>query len=143
MLPNEIAREILQRERHLPIRSSVQAGAADTSIYDTDRGQSIAQQMSAAGVRFVPAKKGPGSRISGWEVMRDMMKAAQDSPMERPALLVFSTCTNFRRTIPELPRDELKTDDINTHAEDHIADEARYELTRERSGALKVALRGV
>jgi hypothetical protein len=121
----------------------VRPGAADSSIWDSDRGDSIAKTMEALGVRFIPCNKGAGSRVSGWEVMRDMMKAAHTIPMENPALLVFNTCQQFRRTIPELPRDELRTDDIDTKAEDHIADETRYELTRVRSGATRIGIKGV
>ena len=32
------------------------------------------------------------------------------------------------RTVPVLPRDEVKMDDVDTTAEDHIADEARYRI---------------
>jgi hypothetical protein len=142
LLPAEIAKGVLDRERLLPIKSQVRAGAADSAIWDKDRGDSIAQIMEKAGVKFVPCNKGAGSRISGWETMRDMMKAAHTIPMEKPVLLVFNTCQQFRRTIPELPRDDLRTDDIDTDAEDHIADEARYEVTRVRSGATKIGIRG-
>jgi hypothetical protein len=142
MLPAEIAREILRREKEMGIAGRVKPGAADSSIFDRDRGESIHDKMAGLGVRFVPANKKPGSRVGGWEVMRQMMKAAHQRPMEDPALLVFNTCTNFRRTIPELPRDELRSDDIDTHAEDHIADEARYELTLPRRSSTILPMRG-
>mgnify|MGYP003597154235 CR=1 FL=1 len=55
-----------------------------------------------------------------------MFKACQASPMEDPGLFAFDTCRQFIRTVPTLPRDANKTDDVDTHAEDHIADETRY-----------------
>ena len=51
---------------------------------------------------------------------------------------MFNTCRQFIRTFPVLPRDDKKPDDIDTEAEDHIADEARYrvlEVKREVSSS--------
>ena len=39
-----------------------------------------------------------------------------------------SNCIDSIRTLPALPRDEVKVDDIDTKAEDHAADEARYRI---------------
>jgi hypothetical protein len=35
-------------------------------------------------------------------------------------------CRDFIRTVPALPHDEAKPEDIDTDAEDHSADAARY-----------------
>jgi hypothetical protein len=83
------------------------------------------------GCPWLPADKRPGSRITGWDQMRRMLKNAWPSPLgprERQGLFVFDHCEQFRRTIPVLPRDESDQDDINTDAEDHIADEVRYRV---------------
>jgi len=56
--------------------------------------------------------------------------------MEEPGLFVFNTCRQFIRTVPVLPRCDKDPDDVNTKAEDHIGDEARYrclEVKREAS----------
>jgi len=37
-------------------------------------------------------------------------------------------CTAFLSTIPVLPRDEEKPDDVDTDAEDHVYDELRYRV---------------
>lgn len=72
--------------------------------------------------------------------MRQMMKQAHPNikkhpvdpdrvfvyPRERPGLFIFSNCTSFIDLIPVLPRDEKDMDDVNTDAEDHVADESRY-----------------
>ena len=47
-------------------------------------------------------------------------------PRENPGLFVFDTCTAFIETLPVLPRDEKDMDDVDTDAEDHVADEVRY-----------------
>jgi hypothetical protein len=49
--------------------------------------------------------------------------------MEAAGLFVFNTCDQFARTVPVLPRDEKDLDDVDTEAEDHIADEVRYRIT--------------
>ena len=53
-------------------------------------------------------------------------------------LYVFDTCRQFIRTVPVLPRDENKPDDVDTEAEEHVADETRYRdvaMGARRSGA--------
>ena len=48
-------------------------------------------------------------------------------PRELPGLFVVGEhCPHFLRTVLTLPRDERDPDDVDTDAEDHIADETRY-----------------
>ena len=51
--------------------------------------------------------------------MRKRFKAAHSFPMEDAGLFFFNNCLNSIRTIPVLPRDDKKTDDVDTDAEDH------------------------
>jgi hypothetical protein len=136
MISSEIARGIVEREKTM-IETickahTVKAGPADTSIFDIRDGRSIADDMAAAGIKWTKADKGPGSRRNGWEVMRRMFKASLQSPMEEPGYFVFNTCQQFIRTIPDLPRSERDMEDVDTDAEDHIADEVRYRCTNVR-----------
>jgi hypothetical protein len=124
MLAADIARGIAEREKLIPYR--VQPGPADASIYDSDRGKSIGDQMADVGVTWTAADKRPGSRVNGWERLRSMLSAATKHPREEPGLWVFETCRHFIETVPVLPRDEKKPDDVDTDAEDHIGDETRY-----------------
>ena len=41
-------------------------------------------------------------------------------------LYVFETCRDFIRTVPSLQHDPDRPEDLDTDAEDHIADETRY-----------------
>jgi hypothetical protein len=41
-------------------------------------------------------------------------------------LFVSETCKDFLRTVPTLQHDPMKAEDLDTNAEDHIADESRY-----------------
>ena len=41
-------------------------------------------------------------------------------------LVAFTTCRDFLRTLPVLQHDPIRAEDVDTKAEDHAADEARY-----------------
>lgn len=125
----EVAEKIKQFEKDY-IKYKVNAGPADSSIFNTDDEQSIADKMSEKGVYWKQADKRPGSRINGWELLRERLKNSipVEGTREKPGLFVFNTCRDFIRTIPVLPRDKNKPDDVDTEAEDHIADEVRYRV---------------
>lgn len=123
-------------------------GPADGSIFDADPGKdSIAKGLEKGYGRrgiFVPADKSPGSRKNGLEVMRRMMKAVLAERPEEPGLYIFDTCTQgFIRTVPVLPRDERNPDDVDTNAEDHAYDDARYRVTAAKRDARRVKITGV
>jgi hypothetical protein len=146
MLAAEIAKGIKDREAAMLQRGLIQlkprAGPADSAIWTEENGPSIASDMAKAGVMWEKADKSPGSRKHGWEQMRKRFLAAIP-PWERPnvepgtvlphawvrdesSLFIFRTCKAFLDTVPTLPRDDKDTDDVDTDAEDHVADEARY-----------------
>ena len=128
MLAVDVAAGILKREKAMGYEGRVRPGPADSAIFDTQNGMCIADDMAKAGVRWERADKGPGSRRNGWERVRQVLSAAKAFPMEEPGLFVFNTCRQFIRTVPVLPRDDKDPDDIDTDAEDHVADEARYRI---------------
>lgn len=151
MLARDVARGIVQRELQWGWRDAsggcrVRAGPADTSIFDVENGNSVGQDMARRvrledgrtykGVQWTRADKSAGSRRNGWEQMRTAMSNARNPvgsdgrtlPREEPGLFVFNTCRQFIRTVPNIPRDEKDLDDVNTEAEDHIADEVRYRV---------------
>lgn len=141
LLATDIAKGILEREARWNLLGRVRAGPADTSIFAAENGNCIATDMERKvrlddgrvlkGVQWVRADKRPGSRKTGWEQMRRALvnaKRPKTGPREQPGLFVFSTCDQFLRTVPVLPRDDKDQDDIDTDAEDHIADEVRYRV---------------
>lgn len=128
MEASEIATGILEREALLFPGRHVAPGPADSSIFDVEDGHCIADSFKNAGVLWEEANKGPGSRKNGWELMRERFGHAKRAPKEHPGLYVVDTCRDFIRTVPVLPRDPKKPDDINTASEDHIADETRYRV---------------
>lgn len=139
MLASEVGAGMLAREKQMGI--VVDQGVADSAIFAGGSGMShdtIESTHRAQGIRWTPAKKGPGSRKAGWERIRELFAAAKTAPMENPGLLIFDTCRDFIRTVPTLLRDEKQPDDIDSSTEDHCADETRYVLTTEipRAGAV-------
>ena len=125
MLASEIARGILDIERNMKHR--VHPAGADPSIFATTNGTSIADEMARVGVRW---EKADNTRKAGWEKLRRLFKASTSQPMEEAGLFVFSTCRQFIRTVPSLPRDERDLEDLDTSTEDHIADACRYRIMR-------------
>ena len=134
MLGQDIARGIVEREQAMNISGRVRIGPADTSIFDDfEPGKSIAGEMRRQGVLWEEADKRPGSRKQGWDQLRTLLRNAlpnPDGPREDKGIFVLDRCDNFIRTVPVLPRKPSDMDDVDTDAEDHIADETRYRIRR-------------
>lgn len=135
----EIARGIIEREKDYRLYGHVKLGVADSAIFDDyEPGSSCAGDMKKLGVYWYPADKGPGSRSQGWQQFRMYLQGALPTPKgirETPGLFVCERCVDFTRTIPVLPRDPRKPDDVDTDAEDHIGDEVRYRLRKKNMEA--------
>lgn len=105
--------------RHNPLSKN---NIADDAIFASDGRDSIASLFLQEGVRFSPAKK--GHRVSGWEHLRTMMRRAGDR--EFPGFYVSPRCSYFWKLVPLVPRDDRCPSDVDSKANDHIADAARY-----------------
>ncbi len=62
-------------------------------------------------------------RISGKRKVERLLAPLPDGA---PGLIIFSNCKNLRRTLPELVRDEINAEDVDTDGEDHSYDTLRY-----------------
>ena len=116
-----VAQTILARERGEIIAD----GVADPSIFREDGGPSIGERMRRAGLHWRRAdntRVGAAGAMSGWDQMRSRIVGGEEGPM----LYVFDTCRDFIRTVPTLQHDPARPEDLDTAAEDHIADETRY-----------------
>lgn len=122
MTAEEVAQGILERETG----EQIAYGVIDPAAYAQDGGPSIAERMFTEGVAFRKAdnkRLGNGlGHMGGWDQMRSRMRGQHGHPM----LYVMDTCRDFIRTIPSLQHDKDKPEDLDTTAEDHVADEARY-----------------
>lgn len=100
-------------------------GVLDPSAFKQDGGPSIAERMHAMGVRFRPADNRRTARkgaIGGWDMVRHRLVGEDDVPM------VYATDRNphFFRTVPVIQHDTNNMEDLDSDAEDHVADEFRY-----------------
>lgn len=107
--------------------SYLEYGVADPAAFAADGGPSIMERISLTmrkkGVslywrRADNKRVGRDGHMGGWDQMRERMK--------REMLFVFSTCKDFIRTVPVLQHDQTRPEDLDTSAEDHAADDARY-----------------
>ena len=97
--------------------------AADPSIWrDTGVGVPISRQLMQAGM--LPLQKASNERVDGWNRVREYLSLDPDTGL--PGLVIHSNCENLIRTLPDLPRDKKKPEDIDTRTEDHLADALRY-----------------
>ena len=136
MLAEDIAIGIRERQIQWGIDDIVRPGPADSSIFDVENGRSVAVDMRRQGVRWEKADKRPGSRKQGWEQIRRMLSGAvpkEGEPRENPGVFFFRTCDQAIELIPPTPRAERDPDDVNTEAEDHLADEMRYRIRRRQT----------
>ena len=108
---------------------------ADDAMW-TGRGdaKSVADVYIGAGCFIKPAKK--GERVSGWQRVHSYLADGPACLYHReqgwatcPKLHVLDgAAPNLVRTLPALPYDPHRTEDVDTHAEDHAADALRYAL---------------
>ena len=138
-----VAQGILIRERQMIIENRVHGGPADSAIYAVTDDASIGQNMESEGIFWTPADKRPGSRKNGWELIRDRLNAVVAEQPESPGLYVFDNCRDFIRTVPSIARDPRDADDVDTDAEDHIADDVRYMVLSSDYVATRIQITGV
>jgi hypothetical protein len=100
------------------------------------------------GIRWELVSKPPGSRVTGFALMRERLIGTAPRPdsriREAPGLFVVKdNCPNFVRTIPVLPRSSKNPDDVNSESEDHIFDAVKYMLQADRSPHMTTSRRQV
>ena len=119
--PERQFREIRRIEDEHPyLKGRDIRGVADPAIWDASRGESVYETALKYRIYF---EKGDNRRIAGWMQMHYRMQFDDEG---YPQLYVFNTCRGFLRTIPQLLYSEASPEDVDTHQEDHIADETRY-----------------
>lgn len=112
--------------KQLEAGERISYGLADPAIWngqgDHNTGKSIAQMFMDEGVQWIPANN---DRKAGLALVHDKLGYAKDGI---PKMQIFSTCTSLIRTLPSLPYDKYKVDDVDTKADDHDYDTLRYGL---------------
>lgn len=120
--PDEQFRRIRDFEREHPWLKGrkIVDSVADPAIWDSSRGESIAETAARYGIYFTP---GDHERIPGWMQVHYRLQFDDNG---YPRMYVFNNCKAFIRTIPLMMYSETKPEDIDTTLEDHCPDEVRY-----------------
>lgn len=138
--PEEIAKLIIKAESFERARGlEFKKNPADTSLWGATSLKVAEREITQAelmkqvkddyglGIGWTPAKKGPGSRVNGSQVVIQMLKRSKDG--KRGGFYVTKNCKHFIRTVPILMPDPDNWEDVDTDMEDHVWDEARYSLS--------------
>lgn len=118
-----VARGILERTDE---GERIAYTVSDPSMFAQDGGPSLAERMAKVGLWAKPGdnrRVGKLGALGGWDQMRARLRGDADG---LPMLVAFDTCRDFIRTVPVLQHDPMRPEDLDTEAEDHVADEARY-----------------
>ena len=120
--PDEQFRRISEFEREHPWLKgrNIVDSVADPAIWDSSRGESIADTAAKYGIYFTP---GDNQRIPGWMQVHYRLQFSKDGYAR---MYVFNNCKAFIRTMPLMMYSETHPEDLDTKLEDHCPDEVRY-----------------
>ena len=120
--PDEQFKRISQFEREHPWLKGrkIVDSVADPAIWDSSRGESIAETAARYGIYFTP---GDNQRIPGWMQVHYRLQFDENGYAR---MYVFNTCKAFIRTMPLMMFSDTKPEDLDTSLEDHCPDEVRY-----------------
>jgi hypothetical protein len=141
MTPMTFASAVLSIDREFGPHRRI-SGVIDSAAFsDTGCGGfSRAEQMNQMGARWLPAEKGPGSRIAHKSLVHARLALRSDG---EPGLKIFRTCTNLVKTLPALPYSTVNPEDVDTDADDDCYDALRYALSRRTVHSYRVRLPGL
>lgn len=145
-LPADIvAQGIKAREQRLIDEGWVQGvmhpGPADNAIRDVSQPDepSVEDKMLKAGVAWEKSDKSSGSRRIGLDLFRSLLYASVHGTEAQPQVYVMDDCKAFCKLLPALMRDENNPEDVDTTAEDHVWDETRYRVLKNRDEITRTA----
>lgn len=112
--------------KQLEAGENISFGLADPSIWkgagDQNTGDTVAEMFEREHVMWQPANN---DRIAGKTLVHEMLSIAADGQAK---MQVFPNCIGLIRTLPSLPYDKHRVEDVDTNAEDHPYDALRYGL---------------
>lgn len=84
---------------------------------------------------FRKADRSAGSRVAGKQEVHKRLALRptglldeNGEPIKKPSLVIFNTCVNLIRTLPQLQVDKRDTEKVDTDGEDHAYDALHYGL---------------
>lgn len=98
-------------------------GVADDARGLSGQDDTLIQQLQRHGLHMRRPKK---DRISGWVQLKSLMLAAKNDDPDTPGVYISERCRLTIETVPMLPRDDIRIEDVDTSANDHAADALRY-----------------
>lgn len=137
----DIADGIKWREAHLVgiegnvkwVNSTINPGPADNQIRNVNESNTdtLEKMMADRGVRWTKSDKSKGSIAMGLQLIRDRLSAAvkhAKGQSDGPGIYFMDNCRVAISSWPNLPRDELKPDEIDRNSEHHDFDTGRYRV---------------
>jgi hypothetical protein len=128
---SEIAAGIIKKQAGLGIghRQIVAYGGPDCFQKKPDyrgggQGPSTAEIFNRSGIFMIAGDPSRSLKIRQFRQRLMVPRDDNGQIIDKPMLQVYSTCTEFLRTIPTLVVDPTNPEDIDTNGEDHIYDEA-------------------
>lgn len=105
----------------------------DPSMWQSRKEQGLAESIAEVyerilgplGVWLKPGTSSPGSRVAGVQRVKQALSTAPDG---LPWWQITEDCPVLVKQLPALPRDEDNPEDVDSDAEDHGYDSARYFL---------------
>lgn len=127
--PREQARRVLA----MSAGEDIQLNTADPSMW-AQRARlspdSVADEYAMEGLKLSAANN---DRLGGKAQVHEALAVERDEGGQvAPRWVIFDTCQNLIRTMESLPVSEVRPEDVDTHAEDHAYDAARYAFSVER-----------
>lgn len=119
----------LEGDEHIPYGLGDPAIWNGSANHNDKEGKSVGQLFEDEGIHWQAANN---DRASGLAMVHDMLSMAPDG---LPKLQFFSTCISIIKTLPSLPYDKFKVDDVDTKADDHDYDALRYGLMKFKAKA--------
>ncbi len=120
--PEEQFKKIAELEQQHPWLKGrkIVDSVADPAIWDSSRGESIAETAARYGIYFTP---GDNARIAGWMQVHYRLQFDENGYAR---MYVFDNCKAFIRTMPLMMYSQNNPEDLDTTLEDHCPDEVRY-----------------
>lgn len=140
--PTDIALAIIKHQTDHGL-TRAKPGPADNAIFDAAPGfTSVADHMSALGIRWAKSDKSKGSRKRGIVLIKQMLQAASRKTSDKQHLYIFKSCVRLWAHLVALPRDEEDLDDVDSSSPDHDFDNLRYRVLKAMAAAREVEIEG-
>lgn len=130
MAASKQAETILMLDSQENIRTRLADPSLWKQVASAETGENVATIFEKNNLIFQPANN---NRPQGKNAVHEALSTAADG---LPKLQVFSNCVNLIRTLPALPYDRNRPEDIDTRAEDHLYDCMRYGLINQNPATM-------